>query len=254
MTHYPLIISTPHACTTVNEEIKERLLLTDYQIWKFADPFTEETCFHPKAFFHNIGNIHRLCCDLSLGTPPARPFRTHDYYGAPIYKEGKEFTQEERQHFLNHYIKPFRENIINAISDLVKKGYKKILFVDHHNTAGEHTVGKTGKYMPVITICNGGEDILSCPFEFLETFKESFEDKLNLPAEINYVYSMSHTITWLLDAVRPQFPDIDLYGLFLEYNLSFIHNPISKNNDLIAMESIHKAINSGIDAIFQKHF
>lgn len=258
---YPLIISAPHACTTVSEKIKKRLLLTDYQIWKFNDPFTAETSFHPGAFFHNIGNIHRVCCDLSFGI--SRRFRTHDFYGASIYKEGQEFTKEERQYFLDNYAKKFRENIIDAISSLVKEGHKKILFIDHHDTMGDHPVGQSGQYMPIITVCNGGarntgealkNEIFSCPAEFLQTFKEKFDYNLGLPAEINHVYSTSHTIDWLMQTVQPQFLGVEIFGIFLEYNLSLIHNPISKKNDLKARDALHKAINSGINAIFKKWF
>lgn len=112
---YPLIISAPHACTTVSEKIKKRLLLTDYQIWKFNDPFTAETSFHPNAFFHNIGNIHRVCCDLSFGIPSMR-FRTHNFYGASIYKEGQEFTKEEIKINI-----PSQKNFLKVLKFLKKK-------------------------------------------------------------------------------------------------------------------------------------
>lgn len=263
MNYHPLIISAPHACATVSDKIKNRLNLTDYQIWKFSDPFTKETSFYPKAFFHNIGNIHRLCCDLSDGTLPDRPFRVYDFYGNLIYKKGKEFSKKERQYFLDNFAKQFRENIINAISELAKKGYKKILIIDHHNTASDHLAGQTGEYMPIITVCNGGakntgkhikNEIISCPPKFLKTFKQTFENSLGLPTEINCVYKMSNTIRWLVKSVRPRFPKIELYGIFLEYNLSLIHNPITKTNDLQARDIIHKTINLGIDAIFEKWF
>jgi len=262
----PLIISAPHACRTVSPEVKKRLLLSDYQIWQLNDPFTDETCQHPKAFAHHIGDVHRLCCDLSHGNPPTRPFGNSDFYGRPIYKPGQEFTTKERQYFLKNHAEKFRENITESIKKLANAGCEQILFVDHHNTAGDHPVGKTGKYMPVIDVCNGGAahtgeplddeevDGVSCPAEFLQTFKRGFESSLGLPAEINTVYSMSHTGRWILNEVQPKFPQMKIHLLFLEYNLSFIHNPVTQKNDSEAKEKIHQAINGGIDVILEKYF
>jgi len=65
---------------------------------------------------------------------------------------------------------------------------------------------------------------------------------------------MSHTGRWILNEIQPKFPQTKIHVLFLEYNLSFIHSPITQKNDLKTKEKIHQVINRGIDMILEKYF
>ncbi len=255
MKKYPLIICAPHACTAVDSGIRARVALSDYQIWKYNDPYTDETSLHPKSFAHIIGDINRICCDLSFGESPARPRRTTDFYGNKLFLTGKSLTNKEYAAFLSKYAESYREAILTAISKLQAEGHKKVLVIDHHNTAGDHPVGATGQYMPMLTVCNGGTTgKTSCPTEYLQTFTQSFEKSFGYPAEINKVYKIGHTIQWLAKSVQKEFPDMELHGFLLEYNLNIIHNSVTRSNDLRAIEKLHKSINKAIDAVFSSHF
>ncbi|MDA1079520.1 MAG: N-formylglutamate amidohydrolase [bacterium] len=255
MKKLPLVICAPHACVSISSKARTKIALSDYEIWKYNDPFTEETSLHPNSFAHIVGNINRICCDLSFGESPMRLSRKTDFYGNNLYLPGKSLTREELANYLEKYAKPYRESITAAVRELQAAGHKKILVIDHHNTAGDHPVGRTGRYMPMLTVCNGeGSGNISCPTGYLQTFARTFKESFGYPAEINDIYSMGHTIRWLVESVQKEFSDIQIHGFLLEYNLNIIHNSVTKKNDLHAKEILLNSINSGINAIFSSYF
>lgn len=254
----PLIIVAPHAATSVPDSVRDRIALSDYEIWRFGDPFTDETAQHPDAFAVITSKASRVLCDVSHGPRPVKPFRDRSFYGKPIFKPGQEFSKEERAKFLQQHAKVYRRKIRTAVESLVNSGEKKIVLIDHHNTASEHPVGATGDYMPLITFGNGGvhdtgkeaddDEVYSCPAEVLKTMQKVFKKQTTFPAEINHIYRQSHTIRWLMNDVAPQYADVEFYGIFIEYDLSFIHNPLSRYNDEKAKHVLHTAINACVDA------
>ncbi len=264
-TKLPLIVAAPHAKTTIPAKYRDRVALSEYEVWRMGDPFTGFTSKHYAAFDHIKGDANRILCDLSQGENPTLAFRETDFYGNEVFKEGLEFSEEERVLFLRKYAKAYRSKILKSLKKAHKAGIKQILFVDHHNTASDHPVSRTGTYMPAITVSNGGkrtsgkydpdtERLLSCPPDYLQTFKEKFEAHTSFTAEINCVYKQSHTIKWLHEEIQPMFPEMKIYCIFLEYDLNLIHNPLSRRNDHLAKALLRNNINRSLDAIIETHF
>jgi hypothetical protein len=187
-----------------------------------------------------------------------KPFREKDFYGRTIFKPGQEFTSEERAAILAQHAKDYRDQIAQSVEKLVAEGQKDILVVDHHNTAGDHPVHHNKAYMPVVTFCNGGlqdtgeqtdDEVFSASAQHLMTMKRVFEEQTSIPAEINTIYRQSHTLRWVMNDIAPLYEGVRIHGIFIEYNLSMIHNPISKQNDLHALEKLRTAFNAGIDQV-----
>jgi len=259
----PLIVGAPHATLHVPRSVKNRLALTSYQVWRMGDPFTSYTSVHPYSIATIHGKVNRILCDVSFGEHNNK-IRDKDFYGNKIFKSGKEFTAKERTQFRKDFAGGYRQRIINAFRRAHELGFKEVLFVDHHNTASEHPVNKSGAYMPSLIVSNGGkrfsgaksaqnDEKLSCPAEFLHTFKDAFDTRMNFRAEINYIYTMSHTIRWIMKDVAPQFNGMKIYCIFLEYDLNLIHNPITKRNDHLAKAMLRDAINTSLEAVIARH-
>jgi N-formylglutamate amidohydrolase len=248
----PLVICAPHAKTTVEPDIAKRLLLDEYQIWQFGDPFIDETCQHPQAHAILIGESNRLVQD------PARPHMTHDmyhthtFYGQKIYKDSCEFTEAERAQYREKYAASYIRRLDKAVQELVDRGEKKILVIDHHNTAGDHRVGQTGQYMPVITFCSSLDEsvgVSAAPEEMVKNMQRAFTDKTGLSAEINHVYSSSNISRYVRDTLAGRHEDVQINCVFIEYNLSLIHNPLTRKSDTEAILKMRDAINASIDAV-----
>lgn len=257
MAKLPLIISAPHACSSIPKKWRKRVALSDDQMWHFSDPFTDKTIHHPRAFSIHIAKHHRALGDLNRVPTPETAFRKKDFHGGNrVWRDGKEPTNFEKAELLQDNWFPYYEGIFEKLRKLIARGAKRILFVDHHNTASDHPAGDGREYMPAIVISNLGSKNTggrvksrgdtSIPAAALKFFQKALWEETELGSEINQVYHGGYSIRWVLENAKLIDPSVKVYGVQFEYNLGLIHNPLSGRNDMVALEILRKKVNKAI--------
>ena len=258
---YPIILTAPHACSKITDKkILERLALSEYEIFKFSDPFTGNLDAFDCAAYTHIANAHRLVCDLNRAPNIRDAFHTKDFFGRNVFQEGREFTEEEKLIHLEQYWWPFHNGIVESIFTLEEEGNSVILLVDLHNTSGDHPIGTTGTYMPSVVISNLGKDssgkadgaVGSIPMTHLAYLQETLEKELHVGVEMNTVYKGGYNIIWLKQLRRELKLSAKLYAVQIEYNLDYVLNPISRQIDEKAMDIMYRAFNNAITALYEQ--
>ena len=253
----PIIVSAPHACSKIPKKWRKRIALTDDQIWHFSDPFTNLTAQNSKAFSVHIGKNHRALGDLNRVPTPETAFRKYDFHTkSRVWKEGREPTSLERTELLQKYWFPYYDEIFEKLRKLIANGAKRILFIDHHNTASDHPAGDGREYMPAMVISNLGSrnrggrvrsrGDVSLPAAAMRFFQKALFEEVGLTAEINQIYHGGYAIRWVLENAQKIDPNVKVFGVQFEYNLGLIHNPLSRKNDLVALDTLKKKVNRAI--------
>lgn len=254
---HPVIISAPHATYKVPRKYRKRMLLSDFEIWQMHDPFTGETCGYPKAFKILCGKNHRALGDLNRGERTKDAFREEDFYGRTIWRKGQSLNKEEKNELLNQFWKPYREDLIKSFQNIQEKGYKKVLFIDHHNTATDHPANK-GQYLPPIVLGNFGKSKTTettSSKKIIEAFQENLEEFLPaINTEINKVYQGGDLIRFVNEMIAPMFPKLEIESIILEYNLNLIFNPLSKKTDRNAKKIFTRGLNLAIEKLVHQYF
>ncbi|MDP4008782.1 MAG: N-formylglutamate amidohydrolase [Candidatus Peregrinibacteria bacterium] len=259
---YPIIITVPHASSQISDpKILERLALNEYEIFKFSDPFTGDLADFTCASFKHAAGVHRLVCDLNRAPNIHDAFHSHDFFGRKVFKDGFEFTVEEKKINLEKYWWPFHNEIIDSIFKLEEEDNSVILLVDLHNTSGDHPIGATGKYMPSVIISNlgkgtegqeEGSSLCSIPMKHLSFFKEHISKKLHVEVDMNTIYKGGYNIIWTKQLREELKLNAKLYAVQIEYNLDYVFNPISKKIDRDAMHIMYRAFNSAIQELYER--
>ncbi|MFC1615553.1 N-formylglutamate amidohydrolase [Patescibacteria group bacterium] len=261
MKKHPVIISASHSVGHIPKKYRERIALSDFEIWQMHDPFTDETSFYPEAYAIHKAKNHRILGDLCRDGNDKNIFRKKDFYGRTIWKNKVALTTKEKKETLKKYWDPFRNAIRRSFKEIEKEGFKKILFIDHHNTAIDHPANK-GQYLPPINLGNYGNNTgefvqksLSSSPEIITAFQGFLKKELpELTIEMNSVYEGSSLIRFIQDTIKPEFPEYEIHGIHLEYNLNLIFNPISKRTDDAAKNKLHEGINKSISSLIEKYF
>ncbi|MBU1992661.1 MAG: N-formylglutamate amidohydrolase [Patescibacteria group bacterium] len=261
MKKHPIIITAPHSCKYIPKEIRERISLSNFEIWQMHDPFTDETCFYPRAYAIHKAKSHRILGDLSRDRDAKDIFRRNDFYGRKIWKDKKGLTNKEKEAALKQYWDPFRSAIKKSFEKMKKEGFKKILFIDHHNTATDHPANY-GQYLPPLNLGNYGDDTgsftqkpLSSSPEIISAFQVFLKEEFpGITVEINTVYEGSALVRFIRDEIQPEFPNCEIHAIHLEYNVNLIFNSLSNRIDDAAKNKLHKGINRGIYKLIKNHF
>lgn len=233
------------------------MLLSEEQLWHFSDPFSSLTARHSRAFSVHAAKTHRSLGDLNRLPTPETAFRKYDFHGKNrVWRDGKEPTTLEKTELLQKNWFPYYEEIFEQLRKLIARGAKRILFIDHHNTASDHPAGDGREYMPAIVISNFGSrhrggrvksrGETSLPAPALKFFQKILWEETGLGAELNQIYHGGYAIKWVMENAKLIDPSVKIYGLQFEYNLGLIHNPLSKKNDLIALDILRKKTNRAI--------
>ena len=255
----PLIITAPHAHTTVPLKYRRRMQLSTQKIWQCSDPFTNETCQHPKAAHTLIGTHHRLLGDVNREPTISAAFRESDFYNTSVWRQGQQLSEEEKKELLLRHWMPYAESVVHALHELIEAGYKKILLVDHHNTASDHPLNKKGEYIPSMVISNFGsrrraslrrkKGLTTMPARAMKLFANELRNHIGLSCEINNVYYGGHIIQWVARHVSENHSGCTLYAVQFEYNLNYIWNPLSGKVDDAAKQKINRGFVRAVDAL-----
>jgi hypothetical protein len=130
----------------------------------------------------------------------------------------------------------------------MKKNPGKILIVDYHNTSGDHPLNSQHEFMPSLVISD--RDGTTMPKKSMELMKQEIEKRLPLKVEIDEIYHGGFDIKWFSEIPKRQKLKSKLYCVQLEYNLDFIHNPLSKKIDREAKKIMETALNDAIETVY----
>lgn len=257
----PIIISAPHACNKIQDQkIRERIALTDRQIWQMSDPLTGRLEFFTNAAKKHIARIHRILGDLNQ-SPDKFAFREEDFYGNQIFHENSQFTKSEQQKLLKENWFPYHAEIIKSVQELDQAGAEKILLVDFHSTAGDHPLGKNRDYMPEIDISNLSKGMLGKPWRHphfatfptknLERFKNDLAESLGICVEANDVFFGGYELMWFSYLQGKLEIQAKLFALQIEYNLDLIVNPVTFDANEKALEKIYGGLDQALSRAYQ---
>ena len=258
---YPIVISAPHAQTKIIERsIRKRLKLSDYEIWKCSDPFTANLKEFTCAWYIQKAQTHRLVCDINR-PPNDKAFHEYDFFGRKVFHQGMHFTEKEKAELLAKHWFPYHEKLEKKIIELDKKVKKPILFIDYHNTSGDHPLNQRHEYMPGIVISNLGapetgkktalHPNISIAANQIQFLKKAINDELGIRIEINEVYSGGYNTIWGSQLKEKLKLRNHLHTIQIEYNLDFIANPLSKKIDRKALKIMQTALNKAIIKLYK---
>lgn len=259
---YPIIISAPHAQSSIEDKsLRNRIALSDYEVWKCSDPFTDELKLFTCARYKQIAKTHRLICDLNR-PPNENAFHKEDFFGRKVFKKGKGFSTKEKKAILEKHWKPYHQELDDKILALDKEGHKIILVVEFHNTSGDHPLNTSHAYMPSLIVSNLGQSgsgnktienpHISIPAKHLRFFQKEIDALLPLRTEINGVFHGGYNTLWLSQAQKRLKTKAKVYSVQLEYNLDLLVNPLTKRRDRKAQEILHKALNTAVKNLYKK--
>jgi|FLOH01.1.fsa_nt_gi N-formylglutamate amidohydrolase len=258
---YPIIISAPHAQSKISDKIiRNRIRLSDYEIWKCSDPFSGQLKEFTCAWHKEIGKTHRLLCDLNRA-PNENAFHKFDFFHRKVFKHRQGFSKKEKQEILKKYWLPYHDTIATKILELDSKNPPLILVIEYHNTSGDHPLNKLKEYMPGIILSNLGAPNTgargkkklhtSMPASQMKFLKNAIYEALKIPVEINQIFHGGYNTKWLSQLHYKLKTKAKIYAVQIEYNLDFVFNPISKKTDKKAMKIMQKAINKAIIELYK---
>lgn len=255
----PIILVAPHSQSTMDESLRDRYALTDYEIWKCSDPYTDRLDEFTCASAKHTANINRLACDLNRAPNTQDAFREFDFFGRRVFKDGDELSTKEKENMLIKYWYPFHQGIVEDVQRLDDEGHDAILIVDYHNTSGDHALNKHHDYMTSLIFSNLGTDCaygnsegISIPYRYLYGLQDFISENLQITAEINRIYRGGYNLYWYTHLKEILNINAKIYAVQIEYNLDYVFNPITKKFDESALEMMQKYINDGLLHMIRK--
>ncbi|HPO05651.1 MAG TPA: N-formylglutamate amidohydrolase [Candidatus Gracilibacteria bacterium] len=184
---YPILISIPHASTLIPEDLRDRLLLSEFDIRNLADLYTDQ--------IFTVDDAHVLKCEVSRQVvDPNRflavelkfntalqgimPYLTQT--GAKMYRE--DLNEELILKLLHQYYFPYHRQI----DDILQKNNIRFL-IDGHSmwSTGAKSLKDAGISRTEITL--GNRDYTTCTNEQTMFIKKFWED-LGYQVSINDPY------------------------------------------------------------------
>jgi hypothetical protein len=257
----PIILVAPHSHSTVPSSLAERMALSEYEIWKCSDPYTdlldEFTCASRK----HTAEVSRLICDLNRAPNAENAFRDFDFYGHQVFRDGEGLTPAEKEDLLTRYWFPFHEKIVDSVLELDREGNEVILLVDFHNTSGDHPLNNQNDYMPSMILSNLGAEntgestrdnpTISLPHDDLDLLRDAIMDRLDISVEINRVYRGGYNLHWY--ASLPEILDLNarVFSVQIEYNLDYVFDPSTRRFDRHALKLMQTGLNESLEWLYE---
>jgi len=199
MQKYPVLISIPHGGLTIPDAVKNRIRLSQPDIFEDADAFTREIYdMADKAACVVSADMARAVVDLNRrpdDLPPENPdgvIKSHTCYGKTVYRAGLEPDMPLMQDLLRAYYYPYHERIASTLRE---RRENIVLGLDCHSMAAEGPPisPDRGKTRPVV--CLGNFHGRSCPWDMIENLADRFRRAFRLNDEevaINQPFSGGH--------------------------------------------------------------
>lgn len=187
----PILITTSHSSTYVPPEIRERMLLSDFEIRQESDLYTDQIFCVPNAHFIEAG-ISRLVTDLNRSPEhiEVEYELANDGAVVSITENGKRIYRESPSlDAILQRIRKYHDPFHNAIEELKPSVH---FLIDGHSllSCGPQKAPDAGQERADIVL--GNRDFITCPrseilqiSDFLQT--KGFSVSINKPYEGKYV-------------------------------------------------------------------
>lgn len=165
MENYPVLIHIPHSSIYIPDDIREDIILDEYNLRKesllLTDRYTDELFETENVFFHK-NNYSRLVFD------PER-FRNDDDEFMSAYGTGvvycktsagdvlREQNAEKRSAMLEKYYDPYHEELTQKVDNILGS-YGRCLIVDGHSFPSHPLMFEKNKEKPRPDICIGTDE------------------------------------------------------------------------------------------------
>ena len=154
----PILVSVPHGGTEVPPAIADRVCISDADLFDDGDALTPAIYAVEAAVRHWFAaRIARAFVDLNRAPddrPPRNPdgvVKTATCYGRPIYREGRELTDELTEDLLRAHYEPYHRALAEASRDPDLR-----LALDCHSMAAEPpAVAPDAAPRPLFCLSNG---------------------------------------------------------------------------------------------------
>ncbi len=200
MNKLPVIISIPHSGNLVPQELSDRIILTENELFEDIDAYTCEIYnLNEKVEKVILTKIARTFVDLNRAIdelPPKNPYGLIKIFTAQrkqIYVTGKEPDNELIKILIDKYYKPYHDEIIKTINE--NKNIKIGLDCHSMDPTGPLIAPDTGKRRPLFCLSNlnhnsSSKDIIEkLAFCIQQSFNISQSDVL-----LNNPFSGGHII------------------------------------------------------------
>ncbi|MDH5479852.1 MAG: N-formylglutamate amidohydrolase [Nitrosomonas sp.] len=185
MKKFPVLISVPHGGDEIPAEVKNRLCLSQQDLFADGDAFTREiygivdsvTAYIDTPYARAFIDLNRDTHDL----PPKNPdgiVKTTTCHGKTIYSPGKELSLKDSLRLIENYYHPYHQNI----RQLLDTHPDIQLALDCHSmeAIGPAISPDRGQKRPAI--CLGTNKGKSCPMEMAEKLATCFQTAFGLDA------------------------------------------------------------------------
>lgn len=176
MKQLPVLISIPHGGTQTPEELRNRVLAGEREIFEDSDSFTQRIYdLRGKVKYVVKARIARAFIDPSRSEtdlPPDNPdgvIKSHTCFGKVIYKPNMQPTQPEIYSLLEKYYRPLHNRIQTIVNDR-KNDLELCLDCHSMEEVGPAIAPDTGKKRPAI--CLGNRFGEASPNEMVQKFRE----------------------------------------------------------------------------------
>lgn len=160
MEQLPILLSIPHGGDQIPEELADRLLAGEKEIFEDSDAFTRQIYDLKEKVRHVVkANIARAFIDPSRSAddlPPGNPdgvIKSHTCFGKVIYKPDMQPAQSEIGSLLEKYYYPLHNQIQTLVNDR-KNNLELCLDCHSMEAVGPAIAPDTGKKRPAICLGN----------------------------------------------------------------------------------------------------
>lgn len=222
----PLITSAPHDGDSFST-FSPRVALTPWQIGEFSDKYTAVTAYHPDALGNLKSTVTRGLGSLNQPRDISL-FKTADFHGNTIWKEGASLTTEEKDFCFKQYWDPYHNEIKSLIKKSKQMGFDKVILWDHHDTGDyderthkrDRKLPEENRIMPKFILSNAG---FTCPDSFLKQVQKFISDEFKLPVsevELNTIYKGGYIVQTYGDPKNDYGNTV--WAIQIEYNRGFV--------------------------------
>jgi len=175
-TKYPILISIPHGSTFVPADLRRIMNLSDFEIKKQSDPYTDEIFDVPNA--HVIkGRISRLVVDLNRAPDDIEMEHQLSNQGVVVSvdMDGKQiYKTPPSSEMINERVNKYREAFHQAIEELKPKAK---FFIDGHSMRSVTPITKPDAGAKRPDICLGNRHFTTCSHAITRKILKFFQDK-----------------------------------------------------------------------------
>lgn len=257
----PIIMAAPHAKSSIEGDLRDRYALSDYEIWKCSDPYTDDLDEFTCSSFKHTADVNRLVCDYNRAPNIQDAFREKDFFGRTVFNTDQELTNAEKKDHLQKLWHPFHREIADSVLELDNSENDVILIVDYHNTAGDHALNQHHDYMPSFVLSNLGLEftaekdehhpVISMPAEYVMYLKDVIQSELGIAVEVNTVYHGGYDLSWFVHLEDVLNTRAKIYSIQIEYNLDHVFNPISRVFDAEALRLMQVGLNESLISLYE---